>query len=72
VGDHNAAARTPKGEAMPAQQLVDLIPRSRRRNGRSPRKVLRILREQNAATLAEALGVSRNARRQARADRTSA
>jgi hypothetical protein len=57
---------------MPAQQLVDLIPRSRRRRGRSPRKVLRVLGEQNAAALLVTLGEFRNTRRQARADRASA
>jgi hypothetical protein len=57
---------------MPTQLLVDLIPAKRRRRGRSPRKVLRVLREQNAAALLEACGEFRNQRRQARADRASA
>jgi hypothetical protein len=57
---------------MPSQLLVDLIPAKRRRRGRSPRKVLRVLREQNAAALLETLGEFRNERRQARADRASA
>lgn len=54
---------------MSQQRIVDLIPVSRRRRGRSPRKTLAVLRQMAVAEgLVEKQGAYRNARRQARAD----